>query len=103
MSRRAYDILESEVSRLREHNERLFDHAIRMARVEHGRPELPAEKKKIDPMPNELTDILDSWSEPTRTLLYDEARRAYRGSWDPVVRHMRASLDEDPPEEVDEP
>jgi hypothetical protein len=75
--------------------ERMADDITRMKRVELGLPEQPREHKPLEPMPDTLRHLIDSWdSQASRRHQGQEAYRAFaRGKgWEAIERDMREQV-----------
>lgn len=57
---------QAQITQLREQNEKLTNHLVRMDRVEHGKPEEPrAPREPIGPIPPDLLKHCNSFQDPT--------------------------------------
>jgi hypothetical protein len=91
VSRLAFEEVQYERDRLQARVDELVGHVVRMDRVALGRPEVATDRRAApEPMPKKLREMIDDWSEPTRTQLLQEAVAAYnkRRSWEPVVKQF---------------
>lgn len=92
--------LENERDRLREQNDKLVDHIVRVDRIEHGAPELPRQTRPAnEPMPYELLEYINSCGdERMQKMQRDEAFRRHFKLGQPWQQVM----DEVMPKETDD-
>ena len=88
VSRRAYDFVV-------EQNDRLMQHVIRMDRVEHGLTELQPEKKKREPVPDGVMNLIGGFASPnTQTMMLNEAKKQHRDgwSWEKIEEYLKREM-----------
>ena len=91
VSRRAFDLVVDERDRLRAQNDRLIEHQNRIERREAGLPEVPREKRPVQPMPRTLRRWIEGHGTPEiRRALMQEAHKRYAGgqSWESIEQEV---------------
>ena len=95
VSRRAYDVLESERDRLREQNDALFDHFKRMDRVEHKLGEaVRPPRPEPEPMPILVRNYIKGFANPQiQKTVEEQCKRRYRNgeSWAKILKEIQQS------------
>ena len=99
VSRRAYDLLVHDKQRLEAQVDKLIDDMTRQRRVEVGMPEVPRpERKKLEPMPWELTQHIKGWlGAQTQKLQRNQAlkRHAQGESWADIMADLMREHDDE--------
>lgn len=91
VSRLAYETIRDERDRLRTQNDTLVEHLTRVQRREAGMPELPRQRAEPpEPIPAEVTRLLDGFSPEIKKQLELEARQARRNGkpWNSIQQSI---------------
>lgn len=77
VARSLHDEVRADRDRLRAQCDGLVDHLKRVERAERGLPEVPSDRKVVEPMPDDVRSLINAWGPNARVTMERDAWAVY--------------------------